>query len=80
MNHVQYLPALKNSLGVSNLIPFQLKSKEEKRKFDIEKLGYKSHDVWIASTAIQHNLTVVSEDGVFKRISEVRELRTECWI
>jgi len=56
------------------------KSKEEKRKFDIEKIGYKPHDLWVASTAIQHNLTVVSEDGVFKKISEIRELRTECWI
>jgi tRNA(fMet)-specific endonuclease VapC len=42
-------------------------------------LGVGENDLWIASIAIQNNLTIVSADGDFKRIREVWNFALESW-
>ena len=58
---------------------FAPKDKAKRRKFKIEDAGVRQNDLWIACTAIQHNLTIVSEDSDFQIISQARQLNVECW-
>jgi len=58
---------------------FAPKDKKERRKFKLENAGIRLNDLWIACTAIQHSLIIVSQDSDFKRISEVMPLKIECW-
>ena len=55
------------------------KEKEKRRKFKIKDAGIHPNDLWIACTAIQHDLIIVSEDNDFKQMSKVRTLKLECW-
>jgi len=50
-----------------------------RRGFRVESLGFKDNDLWIASVAIQHNLTLVSNDSHVMRLSGVIGLRVENW-
>jgi tRNA(fMet)-specific endonuclease VapC len=58
---------------------FAPKDKKERRKFKIQDAGIHSNDLWIACTAIQYDLTIVSQDNDFKQMSKVRPLKIECW-
>jgi tRNA(fMet)-specific endonuclease VapC len=58
---------------------FAPKEKEKRRKFKIKDAGIHPNDLWIACTAIQYDLTIISEDSDFKQISKVRPLKLECW-
>lgn len=58
---------------------FAPRDKAKRRKFDIKDAGVRINDLWIACTAIQHNLIVVSEDSDFRVMNEVRNLKLECW-
>lgn len=58
---------------------FAPRDKAKRRKFDIKDAGVRINDLWIACTAIQHNLIVVSEDSDFKVMNQVRNLKLECW-
>ncbi|MDF5739584.1 MULTISPECIES: type II toxin-antitoxin system VapC family toxin [unclassified Nostoc] len=58
---------------------FAPKDKKDRRKFKIKDIGIYPNDLWIACTAIQYNLTIVSEDSDFKQMSTVRSLNLECW-
>jgi tRNA(fMet)-specific endonuclease VapC len=55
------------------------KEKEKRRKFKIKDAGIHPNDLWIACTAIQHDLIIVSQDNDFKQMSKVRPLKLECW-
>ncbi|GAA6614701.1 type II toxin-antitoxin system VapC family toxin [Scytonema sp. NUACC26] len=53
--------------------------KAKRRNFDIKDAGVRINDLWIACTAIQHNLIIVSEDRDFRVMNQVRSLQLECW-
>lgn len=58
---------------------FSPREKVKRRNFDIKEAGVRINDLWIASTAIQHNLIIVSEDQDFRVMNQVRNLKLECW-
>ncbi|HEY9908465.1 MAG TPA: type II toxin-antitoxin system VapC family toxin [Thermosynechococcaceae cyanobacterium] len=58
---------------------FAPKDKTERRKFKVEEAGVRPHDLWIACTAIQHDLILVSQDRDFQVMNQVRKLKLECW-
>ncbi|NDJ20412.1 PIN domain-containing protein [Nostoc sp. B(2019)] len=59
---------------------FGPKDKVKRRKFTVQDLGFSDNDLWIASTALHHNLTVVSRDSDFQRIQQVQALALESWL
>jgi tRNA(fMet)-specific endonuclease VapC len=58
---------------------FAPKERSKRRKTRITDLGIGENDLWIASIAIQNNLTVVSADRDFKRIQEPWAFPLETW-
>ncbi|MCC0179755.1 type II toxin-antitoxin system VapC family toxin [Waterburya agarophytonicola K14] len=60
---------------------FAPKEKSKRRKTKMINLGFGENDLWIAATALQHNLIVVSSDSDFQRIKEVEKaLIVESWV
>lgn len=59
---------------------FAPQEKAKRRKFRIQDCGVHNHDLWIAATALQHNLTIVTDDSDFDRIRQViGAVRVESW-
>jgi tRNA(fMet)-specific endonuclease VapC len=58
---------------------FGPKDKAKRRKFTVQNLGFSDNDLWIASTALHYNLTVVSGDRDFQRIQQVAAFESESW-
>jgi tRNA(fMet)-specific endonuclease VapC len=59
---------------------FGAKDKTKRRGIRIQALGFDDNDLWIASTAIQYGLTLVSADSDFDRMQQVEALQVESWI
>jgi tRNA(fMet)-specific endonuclease VapC len=59
---------------------FAPKAPQKRRKANIVSLGFGDNDLWIASVAIQHRLTLVSCDSDFQRMQEVQAIPLESWI
>ena len=58
---------------------FGPKNKSKRSKVTLAQLGISDNDLWIAATAMQHDLIVVSSDSDFTRISQVSTLVIEAW-
>ena len=58
---------------------FGPKGKAQKRIARLEKLGFSDNDIWIAATAKQYDLTIVSADSDFQRLQSVEDLKVESW-
>ncbi len=56
------------------------KNKAKRRKFTVQDLGFSDNDLWIASTALHYNLTVVSTDSDFTRIQQIQAFSLESWL
>jgi len=59
---------------------FASKERKKRRQWKLGKLGISDNDLWIAATALAHDLTIVSRDKDFTVIAKVAEIRTESWI
>jgi len=59
---------------------FAPKDKNKRRSTSIGDLGFDDHDLWIAATAIQHNLILVSADSDFVRIRQAQSFLVESWL
>ena len=59
---------------------FAPRDKSKRRKFTVQNIGFGENDLWIASTAIQHNLTIITADRDFQRIQEAHPLTLDSWL
>jgi tRNA(fMet)-specific endonuclease VapC len=59
---------------------FAPKDREQRRKFKLRDLGFGDNDLWIAASALNHNLTLVSRDSDFIRLQEVITFPLESWM
>lgn len=66
---------LKNAI----LDRFGPKDKSKRRNVTVESLGFRDNDVWIASTAIQHGLILVSADSDLLRLNGIEGSIVENW-
>jgi tRNA(fMet)-specific endonuclease VapC len=59
---------------------FAPKDKAQRRRFQLKDLGFGDNDLWIAATAMHHDLILVSSDRDFVRLQEVTPLLLESWM
>ena len=59
---------------------FGPKERQKRRRTKIEAIGISDNDLWIACTALHHDLVVVSTDSDFHRMQEVRTFSLEAWL
>jgi tRNA(fMet)-specific endonuclease VapC len=62
------------------ILQFGPKERAKRRKTKIQDLGFGDNDLWIAATAIHHDLTLISTDSDFTRIKQVCDLHIESWL
>ena len=65
---------------VEIITQFGPRERSRRRTTKIEELGMSENDLWIASTALRHELTLVSADSDFQRMREVRAFSLESWL
>ena len=58
---------------------FGPKDKQKQRNFRLESLGFFDNDLWIASIAIQHELTLITQDNDFKLLQGFEGLKLMIW-
>jgi tRNA(fMet)-specific endonuclease VapC len=71
---------LYSQLKIAVFNQFASKDKSKRRSTSIKDLGFDDHDLWIAATAVQHNLILVSADSDFIRIQQAQSFPLESWL
>jgi tRNA(fMet)-specific endonuclease VapC len=66
-------------IKASLITQFGAKQKGKQRGVKISDLGFGDNDIWIAATALQYNLTIVSADSDFTRMQLVSKFPLENW-
>ena len=56
------------------------KERARRRRTTVQDIGVSDNDLWIAATALEYNLIVVSADTDFSRIQAVAPLQLESWV
>jgi len=56
------------------------KDRKQRRRTTIDNLGIGENDLWIAATAIQHGLTLVTADRDFARLQPLCDLTLDPWL
>jgi tRNA(fMet)-specific endonuclease VapC len=59
---------------------FAPKDKAQRRRFHLKDLGFSDNDLWIAATAMHHDLILVSRDSDFTRLQTVLPFPLESWM
>lgn len=62
------------------LIEYGPRERNRRRAFDLTRLGFTDNDLWIAATAIEHDAVLVSDDGDYRRMTDVSSLEVETWV
>ncbi len=71
--------AIYSQLKTTIFNQFAPRDPAKRRKASIQNLGFDDNDLWIASTALQHNCILVSADSDFTRMQQVCPLKLESW-
>jgi tRNA(fMet)-specific endonuclease VapC len=58
---------------------FGPKEKSKRRNFNFNSTGISDNDLWIASIAKEHDLTILTTDADFEKIKEVTTIRLDSW-
>lgn len=59
---------------------FGPRERTRRRSFDLARLGFTDNDLWIAATALQNEMVIVSDDTDYLRMAEVSALAVENWL
>lgn len=62
------------------LFKYGPRERARRRGFDLAKLGFTENDLWIAATAMERDLVLVSDDTDYSRMAEVATLDVETWL
>ncbi len=66
-------------LKIAILDQFGPKMRNKRRNVTMELLGFGSNDLWVASSAIQYGLILVSADNDLLRLDGIESLKVENW-
>ncbi|MGD1901551.1 MAG: type II toxin-antitoxin system VapC family toxin [Geitlerinemataceae cyanobacterium] len=56
------------------------KDRKQRRRTKLESLGIGDNDLWIAATALQHRLTLITADRDFDRLAPLCNLTIDTWL
>ncbi len=62
------------------LFKYGPRERARRRRFDLARLGFTENDLWIAATAIERDLVLVSNDTDYRRMADVATLEVENWL